>query len=128
MGAPHGSQLAALPRTMRRLALLLFGVLRVGSLARAAVPAKLTLGHITPFSGAWSGGLQMEAGVIMGLEDVNAATAILPDTKLGRIVKDSKCEAGLGMRSFIGTTRRVGGVVERDRAEGGGGGRGRGDG
>jgi hypothetical protein len=60
------------------------------------------IGYITPFSGAWSGGVQMEAAVVLALEDVNAATSILPSTTFERVVKDSKCEPGLGMKSFIG--------------------------
>ena len=44
----------------------------------------------------------MEAAVVLALEDVNAATDILPSTTLERVVKDSKCDPGLGMKSFIG--------------------------
>ena len=68
----------------------------------ALPPTTVRLGHITPFSGAWSGGLQMEAAVILALEDVNAATSILPTTALKRVVKDSSCDPGLGMKAFIG--------------------------
>ena len=72
--------------------------------ASATPPATVRLGHITPFSGAWSGGLQMEAAVVLALEDVNAATSILGSTKLERVVKDDKCDPGLGMKSFIGNS------------------------
>ena len=75
--------------------------------ASAAPPATVRLGHITPFDGAWSGGLQMEAAVVLALEDVNAATSILPSTTLERVVKDSKCDPGLGMKQFIGTLLRL---------------------
>ena len=44
----------------------------------------------------------MEAAVVLALEDVNAATSILPSTTLERVVKDSKCDPGIGMKSFIG--------------------------
>ena len=70
--------------------------------ASAAPPATVRLGHITPFSGAWRGGLQMEAAVVLALEDVNAATNILGSTKLERVVKDDECDPGLGMKAFIG--------------------------
>ena len=85
--------------------LLVFGgcVYQIGALP----PTTVRLGHITPFSGAWSGGLQMEAAVILALEDVNAATSILPTTALKRVVKDSACDPGLGVKSFIGTLLRL---------------------
>ena len=72
----------------------------------AAPPTTVRIGYITPFSGAWSGGVQMEAAVVLALEDVNAATSILPSTTLERVVKDSKCDPGLGMKSFIGKIAR----------------------
>ena len=86
------------------LLLILEGcVYQVGALP----PATVRLGHITPFDGAWSGGLQMEAAVVLALEDVNAATSILPSTTLERVVKDSECDPGLGMKQFIGTLLRL---------------------
>ena len=86
------------------LLLILEGcVYQVGALP----PTTVRLGHITPFSGAWKGGLQMEAAVVLALEDVNAATSILPSTTLERVVKDSKCDPGLGMKQFIGTLLRL---------------------
>ena len=53
----------------------------------------------------------MEAAVILALEDVNAATSVLPNTVLKRVVKDSACDPGLGMKAFIG--KRVNSGVAR---------------
>ena len=63
----------------------------------------------------------MEAAVVLALEDVNAATSILPSTTLERVVKDSECDPGLGMKQFIGTLLRllwsgVTGLCLEDRA------------
>ena len=91
------------PRVEMRVALRLL-VLACAT-AGAAVPPTVRLGYITPFSGAWSGGVQMEAAVVLALEDVNAATRILPSTTLERVVRNSKCDPGLGMKLFIGNVR-----------------------
>ena len=90
----------------RWLSLLLLLAFACASADAAAPPTTVRVGYITPFSGDWNGGVEMEAAVVLALEDVNAASSILPSTTLERVVKDSKCDPGLGMKSFIGKKLR----------------------
>ena len=44
----------------------------------ASTPTPLYLAHLAPYTGAWTGGIQMEPAVIMAFEDINADPNTLP--------------------------------------------------
>ena len=69
--------------------------------ATTATAETIYLGHVRPMSGTWAGGPQMEAAVEMALEDVNADTNVLPGHTLSRMIKDSLCQAGEGLKGLI---------------------------
>jgi ABC-type branched-subunit amino acid transport system substrate-binding protein len=81
----------------------------------SAGAASIYLGHMRPMSGTWAGGPQMEAAVEMAFEDVNADPAVLPSHTLSRVIKDSLCQAGEGLKGLItwinDKNRRIVGIV-----------------
>ena len=76
-------------------------VLYISMTEGVALSEILYLGHISPFSGEWAGGRQMEASTIMAFEDVNKDQSVLPGITLERILKNSECVAGVGLRGLV---------------------------
>ena len=81
--------------------------------AAAAIP--IYLGHLRPMSGSWPGGPLMEAAVVMALEDINSNATLLPRHTLARSFKDTRCNAGDGLRGLIellfDSTKQVVGIL-----------------
>ncbi len=61
----------------------------------------INIGYLAPFSGAWSGGAEMEEGVKMALEDVAADPTVLPGYELRRLMRDTQCDPGLALKHLF---------------------------
>jgi hypothetical protein len=49
----------------------------------ASTSTPLYLAHLAPYTGPWTGGIQMEPAVIMAFEDINADPKTLPGERCG---------------------------------------------
>ena len=64
-----------------------------GDGAAPRAPGLISLHHFSALSGSiWTGGVDMAPYVALALDDVNAATGILPSYVLGQIVSDTACD------------------------------------
>nr|CAB3247966.1 gamma-aminobutyric acid type B receptor subunit 1 [Phallusia mammillata] len=79
---------------MKRLCLLILFVSTV--FARQ----EIYIGGVFPMTGGWSGGQACLPAAMMAIDDVNERKDVLPGYKITMIDKDSKCDAGLGLRKF----------------------------